>query len=299
MTRRNLGALVLLAALGLLAFWWLTAPKPLTAEALPSHTADLANGEKLYHASGCHSCHLPKPDSGIDPALPAGGAPLKTPVGTLFPANLTPDPETGLGQWSDVDFVNAMQKGIGRSGGHLIPAFPYTSYARMKTEDVLDIRAYLATLPATKNAVPPHDVVALPIVRFGLGGWKWIGFDETKFVADPTQSESWNRGAYLVNGPGHCNECHTPRTIFMTSDMSKFLAGGPHPEGDGKVPSLRGLIERGRYKDAKDIATALQFGETFGYDKLSSGGMGKVQKNMAKLPEAELMAIAEYLASLK
>jgi mono/diheme cytochrome c family protein len=298
-TKRNIGALALLAALGLLAFWLVSAPRPLSADAIPVHTPDLASGEKLYHVAGCHSCHLPKSDSGIDAGLPAGGTPLKTPVGTLYPPNITPDPETGIGNWTDLDFVNAMQQGIGRNGSHLIPAFPYTSYARMKVEDVLDIKAYLASLTPVKNAVPSHDVFALPIVRRGLGAWKWIGFDDGKFSEDSVQSASWNRGAYLVNGPGHCNECHTPRTLFMTSDMSRFLAGGPHPEGDGKVPSIRDLVGRGKYKDAADLVLAFQNGEILGYEDMSSGGMGKVQANLAKLPEEDLKAIAEYLLSLK
>lgn len=299
LTKRNLKALVLLAALGLLAFWLLTVPRPLTATDLPAHTGDVANGERLYHAAGCHSCHLPDVASGLDAALPAGGAALKTPIGVFYPPNITPDAETGIGSWSDLDFVNAVQRGIGKSGSHLVPAFPYTSYAHMRREDVIDIRAYLASLPPVKNATKPHEVFALAIVRRGLGLWKYIGFDSTVTMSDPDKSESWNRGHYIVNGPGHCNECHTPRTIFMTSDMSRYLAGGPHPEGQGKVPSLRGLIERGRYKDANDIKLALQNGELLGYDKLSSGGMGKVQTNMSKLPEADVAAIADYLASLK
>ena len=122
---------------------------------------------------------------------------MQTPVGTLYPPNITPDPETGIGKWSDADFVNAMQKGIGKDGGHLIPAFPYTSYTHMKVEDVLDIKGYLMSLAPIKNAVPAHDVLALPIVRFGLGGWKFLGLDETKTVADASQSETWNRGKYL------------------------------------------------------------------------------------------------------
>ncbi len=299
MTKRNILGLALLAALGLVAFWGITKPRPIDAASLPQHTVDLANGEKLFHASGCHSCHLPAKDSGLDAATVAGGMALHTPVGTLYPPNITPDAETGIGQWSDADFVNAMQKGIGKSGGHLIPAFPYTSYAHMKVEDVLDIKAYLMSLPAIKNAVPQHDVLALPIVRFGLGGWKFIGLDETKTAVDTAQSETWNRGKYLVDGPGHCNECHTPRTLFMTSDTSQYLAGGPHPEGDGKVPSLRDLVGRGKYKDATDLVSAFQFGEMMGYSKMSSGGMGKVQTNLSKLPEADLKAIAEYLVSLK
>jgi mono/diheme cytochrome c family protein len=298
-TKRNVFGLALLAALGLAGFWGITMPRPLDAAALPQHTADIKNGEKLFHASGCHSCHLPSKESGLDTASVAGGTALHTPVGTLYPANITPDSETGIGQWTDAEFVNAMQKGISKSGGHLIPAFPYTSYTHMKVEDVLDIKAYLMTLAPVKNAVPHHDVLGLPIVRFGLGGWKILGLDETKSTADSTQTESWNRGKYLVEGPGHCNECHTPRTIFMTSDTSKYMGGGPHPEGDGKVPSLRDLVGRGKYKDAADLTAALQFGEMMGYSRLSSGGMGKVQTNMSKLPEADVKAIAEYIISLK
>lgn len=296
---RNLKALTLLAVSGLLAFWLLTMPRPLAPADLPQHTGDVANGERLYNASGCHSCHLPEAASGIDLALPAGGTALKTPIGVFYPPNLTPDVETGLGGWSDLEFVNAMQRGIGKSGSHLIPAFPYTSYAHMTREDVLDIRAYLASLPAVKNAGKPHGVFALPIVRRGLGLWKWIGFDDSITAFDALQPDAINKGRYLVDGPGHCNECHTPRTIFMTSKMGQYLAGGPHPEGEGKVPSLRGLIERGRYKDANDIKLALQNGELLGYEKLSAGGMGKVQTNMSKLPDADVAAIADYLASLK
>ncbi len=285
--------------LGLIAFWLVTIPRPLTAADLPAHTPDPVNGQILYNAGGCHSCHLPGPGlAGVDASIPAGGAPLQTPIGVLYPPNLTPD-ATGLGSWSDLDFVNAMQKGIGKSGEHLIPAFPYTSYAHMRTEDVLDIRAYLASLQPVVHAVKPHGVFALPLVRRGLGAWKLIGFDESKTAQDTAQSETWNRGNYLVNGPGHCNECHTPRTLFMTSDVSRFLAGGPHPEGKGKVPSLRDLVGRGRYKNAADLTLAFQNGELLGYDKMSSGGMGKVQRNLAMLPEADVKAIAAYIISLK
>lgn len=267
---------------------------------MPAHTADVANGAVLYNAGGCHSCHLPSKDlTDVDSLLPAGGTALVTPVGVLYPPNITPDPETGIGKWADIEFVNAMQKGIGKDGGHLIPAFPYTSYAHMKVEDVLDIKAYLMTLTPVKNAVRSHDVFALPIVRRGLGAWKFIGLDETKAVADATQSESWNRGKYLVDGPGHCNECHTPRTLFMTSNMSKYLAGGPHPEGTGKVPSLHDLVGRGKYKDAADLTLAFQNGEMMGYGRMSSGGMGHVQTNLSKLPEADVKAISDYIISLK
>ena len=231
--------------------------------------------------------------------MPSGGFPLKTPVGTFYPRNLTPDKDTGIGAWSDIDFVNAVQRGISPGGYHYIPALPYTSYAAMKVEDVLDIRAYLASLtPVTA----PHREPDLPLaffIRRGLGLWKFIGLDTTQWTPDPAQSASWNRGSYLVNGPGHCQECHTPRTFTMARNTSLPFAGGPHPEGDGKVPSLRDLFGRGRYKDVKDLTSALQSGELLGYDKLSSGGMGSVQTNISKLPEADITAIAEYIGSLK
>lgn len=282
------------------AFWLLSAPRPLPAAALPVHAADIANGELLYNAGGCRSCHKPGPQlKDVDASLPAGGAPLKTPVGTLYPPNLTPDPETGLGSWSDIDFVNAVQRGISPAGRHYIPAFPYTSYAAMAVEDVLDIKAYLATLTPV-NAPETASVLPLDIIlRRGIGLWKLIGLDTTPWRPDQSHGDSWNRGAYLVNGPGHCAECHTPRTLLMARDNAQAFAGGPHPEGVGKVPSLRNLVGRGRYKDQKDIASALQYGEIFGYDKISASGMGQVQMNIARLPQSDIAAIAEYLVSLE
>ena len=285
---------------GLVVFWVLTQSHPLSATDIPRHSTNLENGKLLYTAGGCISCHAPGPglkDVAVD--VPAGGKPLKTPIGILYPPNLTPDPDTGLGNWTETDFVNAMQKGISPSGEHLIPAFPYTSYARMKITDVLDIKAYLATLQPVKNSTPSHDIPALALMRRGVGLWKILGFDEPPWTPDPSQSESWNRGSYLVNGPGHCNECHTPRNFFMASDNARKFMGGSHPEGKGTVPSLRGLIERGRYKDVADLVLAFQNGEVLGYDHMSSGGMGEVQSNLAKLPEADVKAIAEFVTSLK
>jgi mono/diheme cytochrome c family protein len=290
----NLKALALATVTGLLIFWAASAPRPYAPADIPAHTPNFENGKLLYGIGGCVSCH----GAAADASVPSGGKPLTTPIGTLYPPNLTPDPETGLGKWSDVDFVNAMQKGLSPAGAHLIPAFPYTSYAHMTMADILDIKAYLATLPPVKSEAKPHGVMALPFIRRGLGLWKWVGLDDTKFVADEKQSARWNRGAYLVLGPGHCAECHTPRTLFMSSDVGRMFEGGPHPDGKGKVPSLRNLAERNRYKDAKDLVLAFQNGEELGYDKMSSGGMGEVRQHIAGLPQADIAAIAEYVMSL-
>ncbi|MGE3832564.1 MAG: cytochrome c [Parvibaculaceae bacterium] len=286
--------------LGLAGFWFLSLPHPLGPEAVPAYSGDPAKGQVLYNIGGCISCHKPGPDqANADASLPSGGAPLKTPIGTLFPPNLTPDPETGLGKWDALAFMNAMQRGLDPDGRHLIPAFPYTSYVAMKPEDILDIFAYLKSLKPVKVENKPVGVPLAFVTRRGIGVWKHLGFSTASWQPDPAQSESWNRGSYLVNGPGHCGECHTPRTFYMARDDSRKFAGGPHPEGEGRVPALTGLIERNRYKDADDLASALQFGEMMGYDRLSSGGMGAVQANIAKLPESDIKAIAEYLVSLK
>jgi mono/diheme cytochrome c family protein len=284
--------------LGFSAFWLLSAPRPITE--VPTHTANIANGEVLFNAGGCMSCH--KPDlkqAGLDPSLPSGGAPLKTPIGILYPPNLTPDVQTGLGDWSDLEFVNSLQRGISKSGQHLIPAFPYTSYAAMPVGDVLDIKAYLMSLKPVSSQKRDAEIPIAFLLRRGLGLWKFLGLNTTHWRPDSSRTQAWNRGSYLVNGPGHCGECHTPRNLVMVSDGSRLFMGGPHPEGQGKVPSMRSLLERGRYKDQKDLATALQFGEEFGYDKMASGGMRQVQANLSKLPQSDIDAIAEYLISLK
>lgn len=289
-----------LAVLAAAAFLGLTWPSRIDPGALPPHSPDRANGEVMFHAGSCLACHQPAPGAPGAPAgLPAGGAAFVTPIGTFYPGNLTPDPETGLGRWSASDFVNAMMRGVGPDGRHYFPAFPYTSYAAMRVEDVLDLRGYLMGLPAVKSPPREPSLRLAGLARRSVGLWKRLALDLRPFAPDPGRAPAWNRGAYLVHAPGHCGECHTPRDRLMRPDASRYLAGGPHPAGEGKVPSLRGLLARARYRDAADLALALQYGETFGYDKLSSGGMAAIQTNLAQLPESDVQAIAEYLASLK
>lgn len=292
-------ALAAIAVIGAVVFLFLTAPNSLSTDSLPKHVANMDNGKIIYTAGGCIGCHRPAEDAKERPPdLPSGGRPLNTPIGILYPPNITPDPETGIGNWSDLDFVNAVSRGVAPDGHHYIPAFPYTSYSRMSLEDILDLKAYVFGLPPV-NAVNPRASLPLaPLLRRGLGLWKHLALSNEKWRPDPAQSESWNRGFYLVTGPGHCGECHTPRNLLMIADESRFLAGGPHPDGKGKVPSLRNLIGR-RYQNVKELVSAMRFGEAMGYDKLSSGGMGEVQSNLAKLPESDVRAIAEFLASLK
>lgn len=297
-TKKTVIFALVLAVVGIAVFWLLSQPRVLQQKDLPTYTANLANGKIMYDAGGCISCH--KPARGAkNQNLPLGGSAFATPLGVFYPPNITADKATGIGNWSDLDFVNALKRGVSPTGRHYIPAFPYTSYANMAVSDILDLKAYLFSLQKVNTAgARQTDIFALPVLRRGIGLWKWIGLKGGGFVADKSKSEQWNRGAYLVAGPGHCNECHTPRTIFMANDFSRRLAGGPHPEGKGKVPSLRNLKARKKFTDADDLNSALRFGEIMGYEDISSGGMGDVQTNMSKLPEAETKAIAVYLMSL-
>ena len=194
--------------------------------------------------------------------------------------------------------MDAMVGGTSPDGRHYFPAFPYASFRKMALDDVRDLRAYLSSLPPVRSTAPRPPTVPLePFARRGVGLWKHLALGAPATGPAPREP-GVRRGEYLVNGPGHCGECHTPRDVLMRSDLRRYLAGAPHPGGEGQVPSLRGLVARGRYEDAADLALALQQGETLGYDKLSSGGMGAIQANLGRLPEAELLSIAQYLVTL-
>ncbi len=295
------GALVVLVAVGAAAFLFLTRARPLDVTALPDHVPDAARGKVLFNVGSCGECHKAADDTpGAEEGLPTGTAPLKTPIGVFYAGNLTPDPDTGLARWSQIDFVNAMTQGLSPDGTHYFPAFPYPSYSIMPLEDVLDLHAYLMSLPAVRAPKREAEVPMPALARRGVGLWNRLALDQDhrRFEPDTAKSESWNRGAYLTNGLGHCGECHTPRNRLMIADEGRHFAGGRHPAEDVDVPSLRGLVAREKYSDAADLTLALQYGETFGYDGLSSGGMAAIQMNLALLPESDVQAISEYLGSL-
>jgi mono/diheme cytochrome c family protein len=219
---------------------------------------------------------------------------LKSPFGTFYTPNISPDPSQGIGKWAEADFVTAMIKGTSPDGRHYFPAFPYTSYQRIGTGDLRDLFAYLKTLPAVQDKSKPHDVPFPFNIRRTLGGWKFLFLDGKPFEGDPTKDAVWNRGAYLVNGPGHCAECHSPRNVLGGIIASQRFAGGPAPDGDGFVPNI---TQKGLSMSHDQVVKLLETGETPDGDTVG-GEMGKVVANTAKLSAEDRAAIATYIKSL-
>jgi len=291
---RKLIALVVIAALiGLAVFWIVTIPATVPASALAPRTPDPANGREMFYAGGCTSCHATP--GAEDKTRLGGGLGLPSPFGTFYVPNISPDPDDGIGKWSEVDFATAMLKGTSPDGRHYFPAFPYASYQRMKIDDVRDLFAHIKTLPPVKGKVRDHDVPFPFNVRRTLGGWKLLFLDGKPFAPDPSKSAEWNRGAYLVNGPGHCAECHSLRNALGGIVASQRFAGGPDPEGKGFVPNItqQGLKD---YSE-KDIAYLLETGNTPEGDSVG-GSMAAVIRNTSQLTAQDRAATAVYIKSL-
>jgi mono/diheme cytochrome c family protein len=260
---------------------------------------DLSRGARIFAATGGCTCHTNFP--GEDDAAPplAGGRALETPFGVYYSTNITSDPETGIGDWSDEDFIRAMREGLSPEGEHYFPVFPYTSFAGLRDQDLVDLKAYLESLPATRreNRAPGASI---PFSwRWTISGWKWINFDPRPIEDDPAQSEEWNRGRYLVLAAAHCGECHTPRTLTGGLDASMSLAGsreGPEGElapnitpdrrtgiGDWTTPDLVWYFQTGFKPDGDD----------------TQGLMSEViEHGYANLPVEDLRAMAAYLKSI-
>lgn len=290
----------MLAVLGALAFWLLTAPAVLATikgSTLPlaSGAPDPANGKAMFYAGGCASCHAT--ENQPDKTLLGGGHALKSPFGTFYAPNISSHPRDGIGAWTPEQFLAAMREGVSPNGEHYFPAFPYTSYQRMLPKDVGDLFAYLKTLPPVEGRVRDHDVGFPFNIRRSLGGWKLLFADGQVFKPDMTKTAEWNRGAYLVNGPGHCVECHSPRNPIGGIVEDKRFAGGPDPSGKGYVPNITPHATGLGSWSKKDIAYLLESGFTPENDSVG-GSMTPVIANTSTLSAADRSAIAEYLATL-
>lgn len=258
-------------------------------------------GEYLARLGNCISCHTTHEGEPF-----AGGVSFKTPymfLGTLYSTNITPDPETGIGEWSEEDFVRAMHEGVAPGGVSLFPAFPYTSFTKITEEDAKAIYAYLRTVKPVKSTPPSNSLVFS--LRFGMKIWNALFFKEGRFTADAGQSDEWNRGAYLVEGLGHCSACHTPRNVFLAEREDAPLHGAVVPD----------LVAEGEYRpwfainltqtkngglaawSADDIRRYLKTGHNRWGGAF--GPMNEVIANSLKhLSDEDAKAMAAYIKSL-
>ncbi|WP_295806195.1 cytochrome c [uncultured Nitratireductor sp.] len=284
---------------GGVAFWFLSAPTSLEAGVPDAKREPSAErGEQVFWAGGCASCHA-RPGADGDARLElAGGVELKSDFGTFVAPNISPHPQDGIGGWSDTDFANAMLHGVSPSGEHYYPAFPYPSYARMSRADVNDLFAFIQTLPVVEGDAGAHQLSFPFTVRRGIGLWKLAFMHETPVVAlGDDAAEAERRGQYLVEGAGHCGECHTPRNFAGGQLYDQWLAGAVSAEGEGIVPNVTSGDGGIDSWSAGDIAYYLESGFTPEFDSVG-GAMVSVQKNMAQLSKDDRDAIAAYLKAV-
>jgi mono/diheme cytochrome c family protein len=260
-------------------------------------SAAAERGRYVATAANCVSCHTREGGPEY-----AGGRPIATPLGRIYSTNITPDREAGIGSWSAADLKRALREGIGADGRHLFPAFPYTFYTRMTDTDIVDLYAYLRTIKPARDIPPEND----PAFRFRLpmAAWKALNLDAGAYRPDPAKSAEWNRGAYLVQGPGHCGACHTPRTWTLAEQASAPLRGAV----------MRDEVKRGGVRDwfAVDLGATQQglgawtsdhiagyLGKGYSARAGSFGPMNAVIANSTRHLRAEdLRAVALYLKSL-
>jgi len=281
------------------AGWLLTAASPLEASALSGlQPGEAARGEAVFWAGGCTSCHARTGVEGDAQLELGGGLALRSDFGTFVAPNISPHPTDGIGSWSELDFANAMMRGVAPDGSHYYPAFPYTSYARMSEQDVVDLFAYMKTLPQVEGRAGEHDLSFPFSVRRGVGLWKMRYFSEDTVVDLPEDADpKVLRGQYLVEGPGHCGECRTPRDFGGGHDKSQWLAGAPSMEGSGRIPNITPSKDGIGDWSESDIAYYLESGFTPDFDS-AGGEMAKVVRNLAKLTAEDREAIAAYLKAV-
>ncbi len=291
-SRLLLGVVGAAAAAGL-AYWLVTTPQVVAADTLAPRLPDLANGEVAFNAGGCASCHATPGQK--DRLLLGGGLALASPFGTFHVPNISPDPNDGIGRWSEAEFVTAMVEGTAPDGSHYYPAFPYPSYRNAGIGDLRDMFAYLKTLQPVAGKVRDHDLAFPFNIRRNVGVWKALFLNGEPPKSDAAQSTELKRGAYLVNGLGHCAECHSPRNALGGIIAAPRFAGGPDPEGKGFVPNItaKGIGDW----SADDLAYFLKTGETPDGDT-TGGSMVQVVRNLSHLSDGDRAAMATYLKSL-
>lgn len=263
------------------------------AEAQELASSEIDRGRYLTTAGNCEACHTDIENDGIPFA---GGRGLETPFGIIHSKNLTPHPETGLGDWTRDEFYRAMNEGIGRHGEELYPAFPYPYFTLMPRQDVDAIYAYLRTLEPVSAEIPENELPFPLNLRQSVSGWKLLFFEDRTFASDPSQSDAWNRGQYLVDGPAHCGACHTGKNALGADEEHRYLRGGVLE--NWFAPNIRGGSNGGiSHWSVEDIADFLGTGRSAHTAPMQR--MGEVVSFSTQyLGRGDLEAIGVYLKSL-
>jgi mono/diheme cytochrome c family protein len=256
---------------------------------------DAARGAYLLRLGDCISCHT---DSANGGAELAGGAALPTPFGTFYGPNITSDPTHGIGSWTLAQFDKALSDGVGPQG-NLYPAFPYQHYALMSDQEVADLFAALQATPPSATPSKPHDIGFPYNIRLALSGWKNLFFQPSRYEPDPSRSAQWNRGRYLVDGPGHCAMCHSPRNAFGAVDAGAEMTGNPAGGPGGRAPALTASRLTDRGYDVASLASALHDGFTPDFNILG-GAMGEmIADGTSHWTEEDRQAAAAYLLGVE
>jgi mono/diheme cytochrome c family protein len=309
---RILGSVVVIGALvGAAGAWYLRGPDPVafaggsTVTLADYHSADptgvpaslakaslIERGEYLAHAADCMVCHS-KPGG----AEYSGGLAFKLPFGTLYSTNITPDKETGIGNYSDQDFLNAVHRGSRRDGARLYPAMPYTSYSSITDADALAIKAYLFSL-APVRATPPDNTLMFPFnQRWAMIFWSAVFNRDERFAPNPGKSPEWNRGAYLAEALAHCGECHTPRNLGFALDNRNKFAGALTAGWRAFNITSDKATGLGNWSD-DDLVAYLSVGHATGHGT-ASGPMGEaVDQSFSKLEPEDIRALATFVRSV-
>ncbi|MCC6518031.1 MAG: cytochrome c [Tabrizicola sp.] len=285
-----------LVVLGLVAaggLYVMARPKSLAAAAVADLKGDAVHGEQVFWAAGCASCHMAPDATGGAELVLSGGQRFPSDFGTFIAPNISQDPDHGIGKWSMLDLANAITRGVSPKGEHYYPALPYASYARMEMQDVADLYAFLKTLPADPTPSQPHELGFPFSIRDSIGVWKLMFLSED-WALPGNLTPTATRGRYIAEAMAHCGECHTPRNILGGLDLSRWLGGAPNPSGQGRIPNIT-PAKLGW--TAADIVQYLSTGFTPEYDSVG-GHMAHVVENMARLPESDRLAVAEYLLAV-
>ncbi|MCW8400467.1 c-type cytochrome [Legionella sp. PATHC038] len=265
----------------------------------PAEIKQIKDGELLVKAGDCITCHTNTSESG---KVFAGGFPIQTPYGIIYGTNITPDKKTGIGQWNDSDFIKAMRKGISPAHTYYYPAFPYPYFNKVSTQDLLAIKAYLNAIPAVEQPNLENKMIWPFNWRFIQLGWRLFFFHNTgPYKNNPEKTPNWNRGAYLVEGLGHCGMCHTPSYYLFNQDLvlgapiQKYNLAGACGEG-----YLAPDITQSALDDVPDKILLKAFTENqFGGEKLHGPMVEAVHNSLRYLPQNDLLSIIDYLKSIK